>query len=330
MDTKDKTSSNSVAETDEGTHDFKITNYSFQKTMKIRSGTFTIGGYSWSIQLTTNAFDLVSIHIMSEQRITGVKARLSVSILDKKGNPSKYGFKIGPCIIKSDKEFNQEKFVNGRELSECLLNDSFTVRCNLAVVPPAELQMHLGNLLDSGEASDVTFKVDGEIFHAHRLVLAARSPIFKAELLGPMKEAGSGSIIIEDMKAPVFKAMLRFIYRDSLSESELQGGGAAKQDSVFLAQHLLVAADRYGLDRLRLLCEDKLCRCMDRENVTNILILAEQHSCFQLKEACLQFLARPEVIQDVFISDGFQDLIKSNPSILKELLIQKRRKVSQC
>ncbi|KAJ1697503.1 hypothetical protein LUZ63_006015 [Rhynchospora breviuscula] len=128
------------------------------------------------------------------------------------------------------------------------------------------------------------------------------------------------------MKAPVFKAMLHFIYWDSLSQCEPQGGGDAKRDSVFLTEHLLVAANRYGLDRLRLLCEEKLCNFLDRENVINILILAEQHNCSQLKEVCLQFLARPKVIQDVFISDGFQDLIKSCPSILKELLIQKKKK----
>ncbi|KAJ4791552.1 BTB/POZ and MATH domain-containing 2-like protein [Rhynchospora pubera] len=349
MATRNKTASNSnsVAETKEGSHDFKITNYSFQKTSKIRSGTFTIGGYSWAIQLTTD-LSMLSLHLVCEQKITCVKVRVIVSILDKRGNPSKYGFKIGPCLFKSDKEFSQKNFVTSTDLekSECLVNDSFTIRCDLAVlkasylietkschnivVPPAELLMHIGNLLESGEASDVTFKVDGGIFQAHKLVLAARSPIFKAELLGSMKEARSGTIVIEDMKAPVFKAMLHFIYWDSLSEIELQGGGDAKQDSVFLTEHLLVAADRYGLDRLRLLCEEKLCNCLDRENVINILILAEQHNCSQLKEVCLQFLARPEVIQDVFTSDGFQDLIKRYPLILKELLIQKRKKVSEC
>ncbi|KAJ1697505.1 hypothetical protein LUZ63_006017 [Rhynchospora breviuscula] len=240
---------------------------------------------------------------------------------------------------------NRSKFFSCKELeqSACLVNDSLTIRCNLTVIKttylqqtkpfhcivmlPAELQMHLGNLLDSGEGLDVTFEVDGEMFHAHRLVLAARSPIFKAELLGLMKEARIRSIVIEDMKAPVFKAMLHFIYRDSFSECELQGDGDSKQDSVFLAEHLLVAADRYGLDRLRLLCEEKLCNSLDIENVSTILVLAELLNCSQLKDACLEFLGQPEVLHAVVVSDGFQDLIKSCPLILKELPIHKRRKV---
>ncbi|KAF3328424.1 BTB-POZ and MATH domain 2 [Carex littledalei] len=116
------------------------------------------------------------------------------------------------------------------------------------------------------------------------------------------------------MKAPIFKAMLHFIYRDCLLEPE--------QDSIFLAEHLLAVADRYGLDRLRLLCEDKLCNSIDIENVTTILVLAEQHNFSQLKGACLKFLARPEVLLAVVTTVGFKDLIKTCPWILKELPIQ--------
>ena len=50
-------------------------------------------------------------------------------------------------------------------------------------------------------------------------------------------------------------------------------------------QHLLVAADRYGLDRLRLMCEGKLCRGIDARTVATTLALAEQHRCAHLKDA---------------------------------------------
>ena len=64
-----------------------------------------------------------------------------------------------------------------REVSESLM------------VPPPVLQRHLGNLLDSELGGDVTFEVDGgELFAAHRCVLAARSSVFKAELFGSMVE----------------------------------------------------------------------------------------------------------------------------------------------
>lgn len=136
------------------------------------------------------------------------------------------------------------------ETSKCLVNDCrLTIRCTLTVfkssymqntkhccgtiLPPSVLHMHLGDFLDSGEGTDVTFDVDGEIFHAHRIVLAAQSPIFKAELFGPMKEAMSGIIAIKDVKAPVFKAMLHFLYRGCLLESELLGVNTQEDSGFF-------------------------------------------------------------------------------------------------
>jgi hypothetical protein len=51
-----------------------------------------------------------------------------------------------------------------------------------------DLHRHLGGLLASGDGADVAFRVAGETFRAHRCVLAVRSPVFKAELLGTMRE----------------------------------------------------------------------------------------------------------------------------------------------
>jgi len=46
-----------------------------------------------------------------------------------------------------------------------------------------------------------------------------------------------------------------------------------------MAQHLLVAADRYGLHRLKLICEARLCGGIDVGTAATTLALAEQHDC---------------------------------------------------
>lgn len=79
-------------------------------------------------------------------------------------------------------------------------------------VSPSNMAEHIGWLLDSGKGTDVTFEVDGETFPAHKLVLAARSPVFRAQLFGPMKDKNMQCITIEDMEAPVFKVCSLFIY----------------------------------------------------------------------------------------------------------------------
>ncbi|GJN39073.1 hypothetical protein PR202_gb28167 [Eleusine coracana subsp. coracana] len=49
---------------------------------------------------------------------------------------------------------------------------------------------------------------------AHRCVLAARSPVFMAELLGDMRETAAREVEVED----VFRALVQFIYTDAFDE----------------------------------------------------------------------------------------------------------------
>jgi hypothetical protein len=84
--------------------------------------------------------------------------------------------------------------------------------------------------------------------------------------------------------------MLHFVYTDSLPRS----GDSDGDDDAFptvMAQNLLAAADRYGLDRLRSLCESRLCEEVNVQTVATTLALAEKHHSTQLKAVCLKFVA---------------------------------------
>jgi speckle-type POZ protein len=115
------------------------------------------------------------------------------------------------------------------------------------------------------------------------------------------------------MEARVFRCMLHFIYTDSLPESDAA-------DKAVMAQHLLVAADWYDLQRLKLICEDMLRSSVDISLAATTLVLAEQHACQELKAACFEFLKAPGNLKAVMASDGFQHLKRSCPSLLEELL----------
>jgi speckle-type POZ protein len=211
--------------------------------------------------------------------------------------------------------------------SACLKDDVFRLRCDVTVikdvvrqdippcivVPPSDMHQHLGRLLSSGQGADVIFEVGGEKFAAHKYVLAARSSVFMAELFGPMKEKATSSVRVDGMEAKVFRALLHFVYTDSLPEMD-------KDETVAMSQHLLVAADRYDLPRLKLMCEDKLCKRIDTETVATTPALAEQHGCRELKEECFSFLKSPGIMKAVVATDGFEHLKNSCPSILQELV----------
>lgn len=118
-------------------------------------------------------------------------------------------------------------------------------------VPPSDIGNHIGCLLDQTYGTDVSFTVDGKTFLANRAILAARSPVFRAELFGSMAEATVSSITVHDIMPSTFNCMLRFIYTDEFPTTEDNPSTEVLFDS-------LAAPDRYALDRLKLMCVQKL------------------------------------------------------------------------
>lgn len=59
-----------------------------------------------------------------------------------------------------------------------------------------------------------------------------------------------------------------------------------------MAQHLLAAADRFALSRLRAMCEQRLCDTVEVGTAATTLALAEQNNAAELKRVCLEFVAR--------------------------------------
>lgn len=82
-----------------------------------------------------------------------------------------------------------------------------------------------------------------------------------------------------------------FIYSDTLPDSDELSSSVSTCTTTNMIQHLLAAADRFGLDRLKQLCEAKLCEEVNADTVATTLSLADQHRCSQLKAICLKFAA---------------------------------------
>ncbi|KAF7038864.1 hypothetical protein CFC21_048969 [Triticum aestivum] len=229
---------------------------------------FMVGGHRWRIKYYPNGDCLmransVSIYVFLDENVTeALKVWFEVSFVDEleMQDPTYIRRREPINFSSSTLVWGQMDFMETDTLENC-----FTIRCDLAIatttdllikVPPSSLQQHISDLLSSKEGTDVTFKVGSEVFVAHRCILVAQSAIFKAELFGPMKEGKMASVIqIEDMEPKVFRSLLSFIYTDSLPKMEIdmvEEEGKA-QEALWL-QHLLAAADRYDLRRLKALC----------------------------------------------------------------------------
>ncbi|CAN6282368.1 unnamed protein product [Urochloa humidicola] len=339
-----------VADTASGYHILRIDAYSLTKATPtgeyLKSLPFAVGGHRWRIcyypnGLNSEAKDYISFSLVLNESVTdSVKAQFMFRFV---GDVAKQALTLGGLHSYGSYDgWGNSDFIKREELekSNHLQDDSFAVRCDVVVtnelrtvqetlevttptsisVPPPDLHKHLGDLLQTEKGADVVFDVAGQTLAAHRCVLAARSPVFGAELFGVMKESDTGGVVrINDMEARVFKALLYFIYTDlfpKMTEEE----GEGDQDEDVLCQHLLVAADRYNLERLKLLCEKKLSEYIDVDTVATILALAEQYHCHGLKKACFEFLSSSANLKAVVASDGFKHLSRSCPSVMEELI----------
>lgn len=341
-----------------GFHVLRIEGYSGTKFtipngQDVESRPFQIAGHTWTISYYPNGdcpgnADYISLFLVLKETVAKpLLVQLVFSFMDQveKQRPS-YVREANKFI--SYGSWGRDKFVKRTELeqSERLRDDCFTVRCDIIVlsepraeaagipassfvtVPPPDWSEHFRALLLGGKGADVRFLVGGETIAAHRCVLAARSPVFDAMLLGPMKEGTTTQnqiqscipVTIDGMVPQVFRSLLHFIYTDSLPPGTEGQGNTEDGASATMSQHLLEAADRYGMQRLKLICEDRLCRHIDVTTVATTLVLADQHGCRGLKEACHEFLKSSKTLDAVMATDGFQHLVKSCPSALFELM----------
>ncbi|CAN6177187.1 unnamed protein product [Urochloa humidicola] len=262
-----------------------------------------------------------------------VRASLSCRLVDPSGKLEPSKVVSTSHIFQDHQDSSSPVFLEARgavRTSGYIKNDALTVECTITVLkelkdtfipakekapplPSSDLHQHLGELLESQTGADVTFIVSGERFPAHKSILAARSSVFRALFFGNMMNGGSSQCVqVKDIEPAVFKAMLRFVYTDVDEEAGMAGT---------MPRRLLAAADRYGLDRLKLICERKLSGCINVDMAATTLALAEQHKCSLLKAKCVEFIiGSPDRLDAVLATEGYKHLAASCPMALAELL----------
>ncbi|XBI78379.1 hypothetical protein VPH35_088086 [Triticum aestivum] len=117
------------------------------------------------------------------------------------------------------------------------------------------------------------------------------------------------------MQPAVFKAFLHFIYTDSMPFMD----DLDDDDKREMVKHLLVAADKYAMERMKRICEGMLCKSLDVETVATILALADQHNCRNLKDACIEFMLSSNRMDDVIASQGYAHLKRSRPVLIVDV-----------
>ncbi|XP_021014745.1 TD and POZ domain-containing protein 4-like [Mus caroli] len=203
--------------------------------------------------------------------------------------------------------------------SGVLPDDKFTLLCKVSIlqdsfsisgqnprpaikVPRCTLEDNVGELWENSLFTEVA----GHEFRAHKVILAARSPVFRAMFEHEMEERLTNRVEIPDLDPQVFKVMMGFIYT----------GKVLHLHSHSMACDLLAAADRYGLEGLMVMCEDALCRNLSVENAAHTLIVADLHSTEHLKTQALDFII--VYASEVSKTSGWMSMRGSHPHLVAE------------
>ena len=164
--------------------------------------------------------------------------------------------------------------------------------------------------------------VDEQELSVHSAILCARSEVFKAQLLGGMREAADKRIIVEDIDLVTFQALLKFVYTDDLSHvedwtkiviAESEGDAPPQRKRIAVLQRMLAASHKYQLARLRLWCEQQLCECIDVDGACDVLRQAHLYEAKQLEAACLEFAKAN--MSAVAVTPGFINLSEECPAV---------------
>jgi hypothetical protein len=212
------------------------------------------------------------------------------------------------CLKVGNSNVNFQGGYDGKKV----LSDFHKFRLKPIGVPPMALVNDFGRLVNQPDMSDVTFIIEGQEVHAHRAILAVRSEYFRALLFnGLLREsvaagAAVNPITLSDVSHSVFLKVLEYLYTDSIQGVTLE-----------LGMHLLIASEKFMLDRLKALCEDLIRREIGVHNAINILVVSHQHNAMGLKEIALGFIL--ENLQQKDIQSGLSEL-KSEPDLLVEII----------
>jgi len=154
--------------------------------------------------------------------------------------------------------------------------------------PLAILLEDYSKLLENAALADVTFAVGGQRFPAHRCVLVARSPYFRAmfESGKDMHEEGTRTagrdIMIKDVSAGAFRTLLRFLYAHTLPEEEDCGEGLAVGE-------MARVADRFQASELYAHCVEQFRERLAVGNVVVRLVQVHDSGLARLEEAAMEY-----------------------------------------
>lgn len=321
------------------TYMWTISNFSFfldDTGEAIKSSTFSArakDNFKWCLCIRPNGMDeeskdYLSVHLLLvSSNKSELHAKFKFSIVNVNQEATNIMESRGAFPFHPGKDWGFRKFIPRATLFDnaygLLPDDTLTIFCELQVlesvinipgqnnidqfkVPECRLSDDFRNLFESRDKfGDVIMNANGREFYAHKAILSARSSVFAAMFEQDMGENKLSRVEVLDMDPEALHEMLRFIYT----------GQTPNLDS--MADVLLAAADKYALERLKIMCEKALHLKLSAETATEVLILADAHNALHLKECAIDFITKYPT--DVMEELDWKTMIHRQPHLVAEI-----------
>uniref|UniRef100_A0AC35UB19 BTB domain-containing protein n=1 Tax=Rhabditophanes sp. KR3021 TaxID=114890 RepID=A0AC35UB19_9BILA len=303
-----------------------------------RSPTFNAGPndkLKWCLSINPKGLDAeskeyLSLYLLLVQANTKneVQAKFKftiISTLEEKKNVKLESQR--PYKFRTSKDWGFRKYINRDFLYDdkngLLTDDTLTIFCEVSLVqevinvtgqtnmlrnlriPQPTLTEDLTKLFECGLYSDCVLEVKNKVFKAHKAILATRSPVFAAMFQHGTIESNENKIIINDLDGEVISELLRFMYTETCPNLQLLG------------HRLFIAADKYQVERLRILSEHSLSQSLTVHNVCQTFILSEMYCAPTLRAKCIQFINKHS--SDLMTSPDWSEFIQQNPLLLSQI-----------
>ena len=199
--------------------------------------------------------------------------------------------------------------------------DLNVARTSYAVPPPAPSYIS-GEKYENTKFDLVIESHDGKKFEAHRSVLCTKSPVFNKSTdehlfeitQTPHQETKDnlGENAVECIKAKRLNSesleeMLHFIYKHSLINAEK------------CAKNMIKIADLYKLPELKSYCELYLATTLCPQNIAEILLIANSHTCSRLKKSVLKYCKT--YCDNIFKDNGWKQIEEQEPMLYEEVVM---------
>ena len=245
--------------------DFKTKMETFKLGQQLESSQFIINGFKLCINLYPNGRNeeeggYVSLFLRNDNSfqlevmcdfILGIKNSFKHSFGYNKVNPnSGYGF---PKMY-SHEQILSKNVLEGETL-EILAVITFkgkvkNINMNLdedTVSEPATVKVgqDLFKAFESQDFCDFDIVCDDKVIKCHKVVLASRSPVFKAMLLHNMEESAQQKVEPKNFDFDTMYLVLKFMYKGDIETNLLEKH----------AESIFMAADYYEINDLKRSCE---------------------------------------------------------------------------